>query len=84
MQMFTMYIVLSIFLLKTISVNTEHNSDNTINTCSVFSEIVLKIKIIVDTRHNSDNTINICLECNFIFIFTKKSLPITYGEEEIY
>ena len=25
-----------------------------------------------------------CSECNIIFIFTKKSVPITYREEEIY
>ena len=60
--------------------NTEHNSDNTINIYSVFSEIVLKIKIIVDAKHNSDNTV----ECNSIFIFTKKSVPITYGQEDMY
>ena len=75
--MFRIYIVCCIFFLNTISVNTEHNSDNTINICSVFSEMILKIKIIVDTKHNSDNTINLCLECNIIFIFTKKSVPIT-------
>ena len=63
--------------------NTEHNSDNTINICSMFSETVLKIKILVDAKHNSDNTINICLECNSIFIFNKKSVPITYGEEDM-
>ena len=84
MQMFRIYIVCSIFLFNTILVNTDHNSHNTINICSVFSEIVLKIKIIVDSKHNSDNTINLCLECNIIFIFTKKSVPITYGEEDIH
>ena len=80
--MHDIYIVSSIFLFKTSSVNTEHNSDNTINICSVFSEIVLNIKIIVG-KHNSDNTVNICLECNCIFIFTKKSVPIMYGEEDM-
>ena len=84
MQMFRIYIVHSIFFFNTISVNTEHNSDNTINICSVFSEIVLKIKIMVDTKHNSDNTIDMCLECNIIFIFTKKSVPITHREEDMY
>ena len=49
----------------------------------MFSVIVLKIKIIVDTEHNSDNTVNICLECIIIFIFTKKSEPITHGEEDM-
>ena len=84
MQMFRIYIVCSIFFFNTISVNTEHISDSTINICSVFNEIVLKLKNIVDTKHNSDNTFNLCLECNIIFIFTKKSVPITYGEEDIH
>ena len=83
MQMFRIYIVHSIFVFNPISVNTEHNSDNTIIICLVFSEIVLKIKIIGDTKHNSDNTVNLCLSV-FIFIFTKKSVPTTYGEEDIH
>ena len=45
--------------------------------------IVLKIKIIVVTKHNLGNTINVCLECSIISIFTKKSVPLTHGKEEI-
>ena len=59
------HVIYTYTYFKTISVNTEHNSDNTINICSVLHEIVLKIKIIVVSKHNSDNTINICLESNF-------------------
>ena len=40
---YALYVVF--FFLILFSVNTEHKSDNTINICSVFSEIVLNINI---------------------------------------